>query len=82
MPVSGRLKFLLLVVVVAAILYVLISPLPELAATSTLNFPVIPLIIVVLVVPNLVKVTRTSAVQITDVWLDEDLPSRNCALLC
>lgn len=82
MAVSGRLKFLLLMVVVAAILYVLISPLPELAATSTLNFPVLPLIII-LIVPNLVDLTRTaSPVQITDVLLDEDLPSRNCALLC
>jgi hypothetical protein len=80
MPVSGRLKFLLLLVVVAAILFVLISPLPEPAATSTLNFPVLPLIIV-LIVPNLIDVARTPAVH-TDVWLDEDLPSRNCALLC
>jgi hypothetical protein len=81
MPVSGRLKFLLLIVVVAAILYVLISPLPELAATSTLNFPVLPLIIVFLV-HNLVVSMRTSAVRIMDVPLDQDLPSRNCALLC
>ena len=82
MPVSGRLKFLLLMVVVAAILYVLISPLPELAATSTLNFPVLPLI-VILIVPNLVDLARTPPPgQITDVWVDEDLPSRNCALLC
>lgn len=82
MPVSGRLKFLLLMVVVAAILYVLISPLPELAATSTLNFPVLPLIII-LIVPNLVDLARTpQPVQIVDVWLNEDLPSRNCALLC
>jgi hypothetical protein len=81
MPVSGRLKFLLLVVVVAAILYVLISPLPELAATSTLNFPVVPLIIVLLV-QNLVISLQVSTVQITDVSLDEDLPSWNCALLC
>ncbi|HKR83707.1 MAG TPA: hypothetical protein VJS37_05995 [Terriglobales bacterium] len=82
MPVSSRLKFLLLMVVVAAILYVLISPLPELAATSTLNFPVLPLIII-LIVPNLVDLARTPPpVQITGVWLDEDLPSRNCALLC
>lgn len=78
---SDRLKFLLLVVVVAAILYVLISPLPELAATSTLNFPVVPLIIA-LIVPSLVNMARTPAVQITHVWLDEDLPSRNCAFLC
>ena len=81
MPVSGRLKFLLLVVVVAAILYVLISPLPELAATSTLNFPVVPLIIVLLV-QNLVISLQVSTVQSTDVSLDEDLPSWNCALLC
>ena len=82
MPVSGRLKFLLLMVVVAAILYVLISPLPELAATSTLNFPVLPLIII-LMVPNLVDLARTAPpVHITDVWRDKDLASRNCALLC
>jgi hypothetical protein len=81
MAVSGRLKLALLIVVIAAILYVLVSPLPELAATSTLNFPVAPLIIVLLV-PNLLETARTPAVQMADVWLDEDLPSRNCALLC
>lgn len=81
MRVNRRLKFLLLMVVVAAILYVLISPLPELAATSTLNFPVLPLLIVFLV-QNLVICVRASAPQSTDVSLDDDLPSRNCALLC
>jgi hypothetical protein len=81
MRVSRRLKFLLLIVVVAAILYVLISPLPELAATSTLNFPVLPLVIVLLV-PSLAVCVRSSAPQATDVLLDDDLPSRNCALLC
>jgi hypothetical protein len=81
MRVNGRLKFLLLMVVVAAILYVLISPLPELAATNILNFPVLPLIIVLLV-QNLVISVWASAVQIMDVPLDDDLPSRNCVLLC
>ncbi|HKR33157.1 MAG TPA: hypothetical protein VJT08_21940 [Terriglobales bacterium] len=81
MRVNGRLKFLLLMVVVAAILYVLISPLPELAATNILNFPVLPLIIVLLV-QNLVISVWASAVQIMDVSLDDDLPSWNCALLC
>lgn len=81
MRVNGRLKFLLLMVVVAAILYVLISPLPELAATNILNFPVLPLIIVLLV-QNLVISVWASAVQIMDVSLDDDLPSRNCVLLC
>lgn len=81
MPVNGRLKFLLFMVVVAAILYVLISPLPELAATNTLNFPVLPLMIVLLM-QNLIDFARTPVVQITDVSLDEDLPSWNCALLC
>ncbi len=81
MRVNGRLKFLLLMVVVAAILYVLISPLPELAATNILNFPVLPLIIVLLV-QNLVITVWASAVQIMDVSLDDDLPSRNCVLLC
>ncbi len=79
--VSGRLKLALLAVVIAAILYVLISPLPELAATSTLNFPVLPSIVAFLA-PKLLDLGRTPAVQITDVWLDEDLPSWNCALLC
>lgn len=81
MRVNGRLKFLLLMVVVAAILYVFISPLPELAATNILNFPVLPLIIVLLV-QNLVISVWASAVQIMDVSLDDDLPSRNCVLLC
>lgn len=81
MRVNGRLKFLLLMVVVAAILYVLISPLPELAATNILNFPVLPLIIVLLV-QNLVISVWASAVQIMDVSLDDDLASRNCVLLC
>ncbi len=81
MRVNGRLKFLLLMVVVAAILYVLISPLPELAATNILNFPVLPLIIVLLVQNPVISVWA-SAVQIMDVSLDDDLPSRNCVLLC
>ncbi len=81
MRVSRRLKFILLMVVVAAMLYVLISPLPELAATSTLNFPVLPLAIILLV-QNLAVCVRGSAPQGTDVSLDDDLPSRNCALLC
>lgn len=81
MAVSRRLKLALLIVVIAAILYVLVSPLPELAATSTLNFPVVPLIIVFLM-PTLLERARTAAVHMTDVWLDEDLPSRNCTLLC
>ena len=69
MRVNGRLKFLLLMVVVAAILYVLISPLPELAATNILNFPVLPLIIVLLV-QNLVISVWASAVQIMEVSLE------------
>ena len=40
-------KLILLCVVIAAILYVLISPLPELAATSTLKLPIVGLIFVV-----------------------------------
>lgn len=40
-------KLILLCVVIAAILYVLISPLPELAATSTLKFPIFGLVLVV-----------------------------------
>ena len=79
---SGHLKFLLLLVVVAAILYVLISPLPELAATSTLNFPVFPLVIVVLLLQDLVRSLFRSGAPTADISLDDDLPSRNCVLLC
>jgi len=46
--VHSQAKLILLCVVIAAILYVLISPLPELAATSTLKLPIFSLILVVL----------------------------------
>jgi len=39
-------------------------------------------LIVIFLVPKLLELDRTLAVQIKDVWLDEDLPSWNCALLC
>lgn len=47
--VSCRAKLLLLGVVLVAILYVLISPLPELAATKLLKFTVFPFILVVVI---------------------------------
>ena len=47
--VCSRAKLILLCVVIAAILYVLISPLPELAAT-TLKLPIFSLILVVVLV--------------------------------
>jgi hypothetical protein len=79
--VSGRVKWILLLVVLGAILYVLISPLPELAATSTLNFPVLPVIIVVLL-QQVLSALLAPGLPITDGSPDKDLPSRNCVLLC
>ena len=48
-PVSYRAKLVLLGVVLAAIMYVLISPLPELAATSSLKLVVLPLLLIMLI---------------------------------
>ena len=48
----GWAKAILLGVVIVAILYVLISPLPELDATSRLNFPVFPLMLLSILIPG------------------------------
>jgi len=50
--VRGWTKVILLGVVISAILYVLVSPLPELDATSTLNFPVFPLMLLSILIPG------------------------------
>lgn len=53
--VGSRTKQALLGIVIAAILYVLISPLPELAATNLLHFPAVPLmflVVLLLMIPD------------------------------
>jgi hypothetical protein len=81
--VGGRTKIILLGAVIAAILYVLISPLPELAATSTLKFPLLPLVLIVLLLgaqlpsSGFVRWARITAVSERDI-----LWSRNRILLC
>ena len=48
LAVCSQAKLILLGVVIAAILYVLISPLPELAAVSTLNLPDFALVLLLM----------------------------------
>jgi hypothetical protein len=81
--VSRRAKLMLLGVVLAAILYVLISPLPELAATSTLKFPVFPLILIVFIL-----LSPTNSFGLTGLFGDASRPecnillARTCVRLC
>ena len=78
---GGNAKFVILLAAVAAILYVLISPLPELAATNTLNFPVVPLMMVLLL-QSLHDLLLAFVKRNTSTLLDGYLRSRNCVLLC
>jgi hypothetical protein len=69
--------------IIVAILYVLISPLPELAATSTLRFPVLPLLLIVLLTGALVAPERRVFwLRITPVSERDILWSKNPVLLC
>lgn len=80
---KSRTKLAVLGVVIAAILYVLISPLPELDATHLLNFPVMSLVllVVLLLMPpepsRLPWLRRPAYVGEREVLLAE-----TCVLLC
>ena len=83
MGVSYRVKLTLLSVVIAAILYVLISPLPELAATSALNVPVfvLTLLVFLLVAPS--AASRLAWRTRTVTFLERDtLLAQECVRLC
>jgi hypothetical protein len=81
--VSYRAKLVLMVVVLAAILYVLISPLPELAATSNLKFAVLPLLLIVLIL-----LAQASDSRPLRIWGNlacansQTLLARSCVMLC
>ena len=83
--VSYRAKLILLGFILAAILYVLISPLPELAATSTLKlhlFP-LPLILVVLILLSPCCGIRPARLSDDAPWSDcQFFLGRNCVMLC
>ena len=81
--VSCRAKLILLGVVLVAILYVLISPLPELAATSNLKFAVLPLLLIVLILSAGAYGSRPLRI-----WGNvgctnsQTLMARSCVMLC
>jgi len=81
--VSYRAKLVLLIVVLGAILYVLISPLRELAATSNLKFAVLPLLFIVLILSS-----HAAGVQLLRIWRNlgftnsQILLARSCVMLC
>jgi len=81
--VSYRAKLVLLIVVLGAILYVLISPLPELAATSNLKFAVLPLLLIVLILCSFATGSR-----VLEIWRNlgftnsQLLLARSCVMLC
>jgi hypothetical protein len=77
-------KAILLGVVIAAILYVLISPLPELDATSRLNFPLFPLMLLSILmpgfclpIPELAWWGRIASLSERDI-----LQAKTCVMLC
>ena len=81
---SYRAKLVLLVVVLGAILYVLISPLPELAATSNLKFVILPLLffIVLLVSAPSAKLGLLRIWRNLDFTNSQTLLARSCVMLC
>ena len=81
--VSYRVRLAVLSVVIAAILYVLISPLPELAATSALDLPVFALILLVLFLTEPSPVSRLAWGMGAVTFLERDtLLARECVRLC
>jgi hypothetical protein len=82
--VRGWTKAILLGVVVVAILYVLISPLPELDATSALNFPVFPLMLLSILIPGFCLPTPVLAWCGRGASLSErdTLQAKTCVMLC
>jgi hypothetical protein len=82
--VRGWTKAILLGVVIAAILYVLISPLPELDATSRLNFPALPFMLLSILIPGfclpipvLAWCGRIASLSDCDI-----LQAKTCVMLC
>ena len=81
--VSYRAKLALLSVVIAAILYVLISPLPELAATSASGLPVFTLILLVLLLAVPPSLSRLAGCSRAVTFLERDtLLAQECVRLC
>jgi hypothetical protein len=82
--VSSRAKLILLGLLIAAILYVLISPLPELAATSSLNvhlFSLVILIIILITPPG--AEARHELLRNLSFWREfSDFLDRSCVRLC
>ena len=77
-------RAILLGVVIVAIVYVLISPLPELDATSTLTYPVFPLILLSIVMPGFFLHIPASAWCPRFASLSEGdiLQAKTCVMLC
>jgi hypothetical protein len=81
--VSSRARLTLLLVLIGAIVYVLISPLPELAATSNLKFPVFALAVVIFFLNLPAGEPRSAALFRYILFLDRDnLLVLTCVLLC
>ena len=81
---SARAKLLILSGVIAAILYVLISPLPELDATHLLSFPPQVLILLVLLLFPLPSDPRLPAWLRRDAFVadGDTLIAQTCVRLC
>lgn len=81
---SYRTKLTVLAVVIAAILYVRISPLPELAAHSALKSPVVTFMTLVVLFFALVLEPPRSAWRMPTIALCErdTLLARTCVRLC
>jgi hypothetical protein len=82
--VRGWTKAILLGMVIVAILYVLISPLPELDATSTLNFPILPLMLLSILMPGFCLPTAVLAWcgRVASVSERDILQGKTCVMLC
>ena len=82
--VSRRAKLVLLCVVIAAILYVLISPLPELAATTALKFPAPAFtLFVILLLGSLIHTLLLAGPSHENFFCSLGiLLARNCVWLC
>ena len=77
-----RAKVVLLGVVLAAILYVLISPLPELAATSSLQFPVFAAVLVLLLLGPVASPRLACLLRTPFLYERHGLLARSCVRLC
>ena len=79
---SNRAKQAILGGVIAAILYVLISPLPELHATHLLNLPPAALIFVVLLLMSPVPPPLTWHLRVVFLGERDTLLAQTCVRLC